>query len=428
MKILIIGKYPPIQGGVSKSTYILANELAKQGHQVFVVTNAFEVEYNHRQLLLDEDLRQLAEDKIKVISTKSCANISHIPYSLAYSSKIFGAAINVIEQYGCDLIYSHYFEPYALIATQVAKLYNISVIVRPAGSDISRLIRHPFLLQSYRWLLNNASLILTSQHKAVRDKLIALGASSNKLACLPRENLSLTEWHQYKFNLNYFIKHSKTWFENYDIKNGIITSIIANNQKPFYTSTPTIGVYGKVDRTKGSFDLLEALHILAEQGLKFNFITITCGPLKVLTEYYQKIINYTQLAKKTWVLPAIAPWRIPSFIRSCDIICCLERKFPIEIHTSSTLYEVISQSRCLVASHEMISKQPFINLFIHNQNVIMNSHPQDIKGLSKILASLILSPHHRRMVGHNAGLLWQQIEQSWLKQYTLTDLISTSLI
>ena len=40
MRICIIGKFPPIQGGVSTRTYWTAHQLAARGHEVHVVTNA----------------------------------------------------------------------------------------------------------------------------------------------------------------------------------------------------------------------------------------------------------------------------------------------------------------------------------------------------------------------------------------------------
>ncbi len=42
MRICIIGKFPPIQGGVSMRTYWSAHGLAARGHEVHVVTNAKE--------------------------------------------------------------------------------------------------------------------------------------------------------------------------------------------------------------------------------------------------------------------------------------------------------------------------------------------------------------------------------------------------
>jgi len=43
MKICLIGKYPPIQGGVSTRNFAFAHSLAQQGHTIHVVTNAKDV-------------------------------------------------------------------------------------------------------------------------------------------------------------------------------------------------------------------------------------------------------------------------------------------------------------------------------------------------------------------------------------------------
>lgn len=60
LRICIVGKYPPIEGGVSASTYWLAYGLAARGHEVHVVTNADEVEDRYRIHLgpADADMAQ----------------------------------------------------------------------------------------------------------------------------------------------------------------------------------------------------------------------------------------------------------------------------------------------------------------------------------------------------------------------------------
>ena len=45
MRICILGKFPPIEGGVSHQTHLAAHELARRGHDVAVVTNAAQVEH-----------------------------------------------------------------------------------------------------------------------------------------------------------------------------------------------------------------------------------------------------------------------------------------------------------------------------------------------------------------------------------------------
>ncbi len=55
MRICIIGKFPPIQGGVSMRTYWTAHALAARGHDVHVVTNAKEARPPFRMHMRQED-------------------------------------------------------------------------------------------------------------------------------------------------------------------------------------------------------------------------------------------------------------------------------------------------------------------------------------------------------------------------------------
>ncbi len=55
MKIMMICKYPPIQGGVSAEAYWTANAFAELGHSVSVLTNTDEVESSYRIQLNDDD-------------------------------------------------------------------------------------------------------------------------------------------------------------------------------------------------------------------------------------------------------------------------------------------------------------------------------------------------------------------------------------
>lgn len=62
MRICIVGKYPPIEGGVSAQTYWAARGLAERGHEVFVVTNAAEVEPAFRIQLEPGDISFLQSE------------------------------------------------------------------------------------------------------------------------------------------------------------------------------------------------------------------------------------------------------------------------------------------------------------------------------------------------------------------------------
>jgi hypothetical protein len=47
-KLCLIGKYPPIQGGISRRMYWLARCFAELGNQVHFVTNSYEVELDYK--------------------------------------------------------------------------------------------------------------------------------------------------------------------------------------------------------------------------------------------------------------------------------------------------------------------------------------------------------------------------------------------
>jgi hypothetical protein len=62
MRLCVIGKYPPIEGGVSAHTYWLAHGLASLGHEVHVITNGNEVEQRFRMWMRPEDWRRCEGD------------------------------------------------------------------------------------------------------------------------------------------------------------------------------------------------------------------------------------------------------------------------------------------------------------------------------------------------------------------------------
>ena len=87
MKICFISKYPPIEGGISSSTYWLARGLGERGHEVHIVTNALEVEDEYRETL-DINDPNYSPKNVYIHSTDPSptieANPSNIPFSKMY--------------------------------------------------------------------------------------------------------------------------------------------------------------------------------------------------------------------------------------------------------------------------------------------------------------------------------------------------------
>jgi hypothetical protein len=103
MKLCIIGKYPPIQGGVSRENFWQTYALAQAG---------FDVHYTP--------------------GTRH----EYIPWANPFVTKLASIATDVIKAYGCELIYSFYLEPYAVAAHLASRWTGVPYGIRHAGSDM----------------------------------------------------------------------------------------------------------------------------------------------------------------------------------------------------------------------------------------------------------------------------------------------------
>ena len=155
MRICIIGKFPPIQGGVSARTYWGAHDLAARGHDVHVVTNAKEVRPPFRMHMRRQDWKRCeatygpskdgaSPGSVTVHWTDPVDNSQfYIPMASAFVSKIAATAARVHSERPFDVIYSHYLEPYGVAGHLAAEIARVPHVVRMAGSDAGRLWRHP---------------------------------------------------------------------------------------------------------------------------------------------------------------------------------------------------------------------------------------------------------------------------------------------
>ena len=117
MRICLLSKYPPIEGGVSVRNYWMARGLAARGHQVFVVTNASEVEDEFRMQLTEAD-ESLIQPEFEatggfirmVRMPATTMKYRYIPWANPFVSRLASLACQAVREHGCEAIYSYYFE------------------------------------------------------------------------------------------------------------------------------------------------------------------------------------------------------------------------------------------------------------------------------------------------------------------------------
>jgi glycosyltransferase involved in cell wall biosynthesis len=383
VRICILGKFPPIAGGVSHQTYLAAHELARRGHGVFVVTNAAEVEPEFRQMLLPGDAERLdcdhGEGFVRCVQTETVPVGSYLPWAQPYASKLFGRGLSVIEEHGCDLLVGWYLEPYGLVAAQLAAATGAPLVLRHAGSDVGRLAQNPDLRPAYDWALRRAERVLTTPSSS--DLLADLGADRSRQLFLEgsrpppyfrpdADPLDLDDVRR---------RAASRW-------EAVGLSADGGERAPYAPGTPTIGVYGKVGETKGSFDLLTALDELAAAGRAFNFLAMIGGHRRTLRAFVERVRESPALADRTTLIPFLAPWHVPAFLRHCDLTCFAERGFPIAVHAPRIPEEIMLMGSCLVCSREVAEKQFFAPSLVDGRNYLLLDDPRDTREFATRLA------------------------------------------
>ena len=191
MRICIIGKFPPIQGGVSMRTYWSAHGLAARGHEVHVVTNAKEVLPPFRMYMRPADWKRCDArydaGSVTVHWTDPVdRSQAYIPMASPFVSKLAAIAARVHSERPFDVMYSHYLEPYGVAAHLAAQIAHVPHVVRMAGSDAGRLWHHPQFEPLYDHVLRSAEIVIaagTVAERAIERGIVAAAYRFRRRVC-----------------------------------------------------------------------------------------------------------------------------------------------------------------------------------------------------------------------------------------------------
>jgi len=174
MRICIVSKFPPIEGGIAARTYWQVRRLLEEGHEVAVVTNAGVTETEY---LIDgcaEHLASLTQRFGLELYDVSGEAPWHIPSGPDHLERLLSTLIGVLERKRFDVIESGYLVPYGVAAGIAARMSNVPHIVRHGGSDLAKLLPHPHYRALLIRILRDAESVVTdADNEAV---LRSLGA------------------------------------------------------------------------------------------------------------------------------------------------------------------------------------------------------------------------------------------------------------
>jgi len=379
MRICIISKYPPIEGGVSARVYWLAKALGEREHEVHIVTNALEVENEYKEQF-DINDQEYTPQNVFVHSLNFDNNPWHIPFSRAYTERIANLAIEVIEEYNIQLIDSYYILPYGIAAFIAKNITGRPQILRHAGSDLGKLFASSSYQTLFKSIFQRVDKIITIP--PIEKMFLSLGISESKIAF--DEKVSVDP------------KAFKPEVTPFSLSDYIEREI---------PECPIITYFGKINyywKTKGLYELIEAV-----KEIKSDFLLLFVANGKGLSEF-QNLIQDKDLEKRSIFLGFVPPWKIPSIIKLSTCVVLPEREFPIQYHKPILPREVMAVGKCLILSKELYNKRCYGNL-INGENVLLVD-PKDVKEFRKIIEKVIIQPDTASKIGQNAYKVARQTE------------------
>jgi len=374
MKICFISKYPPIEGGISSRTYWLVKALGERGHEVHLVTNAWEVEDKYRENIEFKDLNGKYQPKnVFVHNTVSSQdnrpvslNPGYIPYANPYTAKLAGLAIDVIKKYKLELIDSWYILPYGIAGFLAKQLTGKPQILRHAGSDIYRLMKNPFLKTLFVSIFKKTDKIVTGYQE--KEVFLSQGVPGSKLVFNRIHNVCSEAF-------------------NPGVKKYQLTEYFGKK----VAGIPVITFIGKIARDKGVFELAEAASKL--KGKFFLLFVANGAELSGLKDRIAQL----KIKDKALFMDFVPPWDIPGIIKSSSAVLMLERDFPIARHYSILPREVLAVGKCLVISKELYKKGYYGKMQNGKHAVIVD--PKDTANLAACLQKIIDRPSEAGKIG-----------------------------
>lgn len=392
MKILVVGKFPPIEGGVSAHTYRLAHALAARGHQVHVVTTAKEVEAPFRMLMRDEDWARCEADYgagfVRIYWTEPPDRSQlHIPMASPVVTKLTSLGINAVRKHGADVVFSFYAEPFAVAGHLIAEACGLPHVIKVAGSDSGRLWRHPQFTSLYDHVFRSATFVIAGS--VVPERMRAIGVASDRIKVMRAYTIDgeIFRPEGPVLDIADLLATASDDPEFAPLCNGEIRDDLAY-----------IGVYGKLWPNKGTEQLLQAFGRLKELGCEIGLLQMGHARPPIANRY-RELAEDLGITDRIVQIPFLPNWRVPEFIRRCLAICYLEQDFPITYHAPIVAREVLACGKCLVASTEIARKLPFRDRVVNGYNIVAINDVDDVEELAGKLAAIAARPELAPEVG-----------------------------
>lgn len=379
-RILVIGKAPPLQGGVSINTYEVAMALATAGYQVDLLSNRQEVVDGYRQVGCSDP----GCTGLTFIDIEPLTGFFHIPYSPLFFERLAGRSMALLQDRHYTLIVGWYLFPYGAVAAYVSTLSGIPYVLLHAGSDINRLANHPDLNPIVARNMLNASAIIAPDNRSVVDRLVSLGADREKIKSYGRGMRFLKHAAgPYRTLTELFVSLRRTvaiessWFE-WDVINASVSFDFPRYNKVFC-------VYGKISQSKKIIEVIEAINNVSVQ-VDFVVIMILAGELEALKRLYAFAKALNETSGRIIFLPPLSVSLLHEMLGTCDSGICIEESFQVDAHLSRRPRELMCFSVVPIVSRDFLRLPYYRDTLIEGENCLVID---SVSGLSEALHLLL---------------------------------------
>lgn len=387
MKILIVGKSPPIQGGASNCTYGTAVDLVSAGHDVDLLTDAQEVEASMR-LYGGDHHPSIEPTKLpRLFSPSPIGNFEHFPKSTLRTERLIGKALELLNKKKYDLIVGWYLMPYGFVAYTASVATCTPYALVHGGSDIMTLAEHADIYYLTKLILARAAFIITASNELVQKRLLEIGGQHLKLRPIAR-GLPLASCHRLDSHLAFCETDLENIFEHYCevVDDHELLTKFQATCKWVDSAGPTVILYGKASTGKRTFSTIKSLALLAEQGLEFRFICLLSGSKSNVLGALKLFEENPSLLNQSIVMPGVHPAIVPRLLKSCDIGLCLEECFGVPNHLSIVPREMMNAGIACITSKSLLS-QPFYKWILRDKLNVIATEVGDFQGAAKSLIS-----------------------------------------
>ena len=291
-RIICISKYPPLEGGIAAKTFWLCRALAEKGHTVHVVTNTEDIDSEY----CSPGLGTGSDDSMKSVHIHRPQEKTpwHIPNDPHHDVALLNLALEVMEQYGADVIDTGYLIPYGLIGMLASQMTGVPFILRHGGSDLNKFVEQGIWRNLITCAVQHASVVITD-----REHIKQLSKLSNNVVAIP----------PYVPNPSLF-------------KMGVAEK-----------SKTTLALIGKANyywRHKGWH---RAVEIMRSLGDRFNFLVVSQG---------LGLTDFKRYAEENLKIPIewrsfVHPMEMPHMLRSISGVFALQGDLPFPVFSNLVL-------------------------------------------------------------------------------------------